>query len=183
MKQYLFFIFLSIFLFSCGSKTEEKSSKNYPVKKRERIEKKSKPVKKIEKFTSYFDSTELKAFWESRIIPIIHLDKEAISSFVNFPLPGEWGSYAGLDKPRDQLTENDFWNNLEKVFYPEMMSKLQAMSFNDLLIHEYENGNKQICVSFYFEHEYDGFVDEETIMLQFDFLENEWKLTGIYGAS
>jgi len=183
MRAYLFILFLSFILLSCGSKTEERSTSVSQEKRNERIEKKSKPVKKIEKFTSYFDSTELRAFWISRIQPIINLDKDAISSFVNFPLPGEWGSYSGIDKTRDQLTEDDFWNNLEKVFYPEMMSKLQAMSFKDLLIDKYENGNKQICVSFYFEHEYEGFVDEETIMLQFEFLENEWKLTGIFGAS
>ena len=75
--------------------------------------------------TISLDSTELKQFWTDCVVPIINLDKDKMQQFVYFPLNGDWGHMVNLKKPQQEWTEEDFYDSLQKLFYPEYIAKLK----------------------------------------------------------
>jgi len=89
----------------------------------------------------------------------------------------------GLTKPEDQCTEKDFSDNLNKLFYKDFRYKLKEQTYRDTEVNRRDNGETWLTVSANFNHVFDGFIDEESILLRYKKIDNEWKLFVIFVAS
>lgn len=122
------------------------------------------------------DTLELNNFWIECILPIISSDAEKIKQIVHFPLAGEWGYLIGLNKPDTLWTERDFYDNLDELFYPELIDSLKTQTFNDVEVYNHTDGLTELLVGVGFETWIDGFKDESGVILRFKQINGKWKL-------
>ena len=128
------------------------------------------------------DTLELKNFWTDCILPIISSDEEKLKQIVHFPLAGEWGYIVGLNKPDTLWTERDFYDNLDKLFYPELIDSLKTKTFKDVEVYNHTDGLTELLVRVGFETWIDSFKDESGIILRFKQINGKWKLYVFQGV-
>jgi hypothetical protein len=140
----------------------------------------SKPIlsqpKELANEVPQVSAEELQTFWDSCIEPIKNLDKEKLNRIVSFPLEGEWGYLIGLEKDGKELNEADFYNNLDKVFYPEFLDSLQKKTIKDLEISMTAQKEPELLLSLGFEKWMDDFKAESSIILRFKKIQGKWML-------
>lgn len=129
-------------------------------------------------FSQLVQKTELDAFWNSTILPIVKIDKETIIAQTNFPLEGAWGYMVDdLSEPESWTTEL-YSNNLEKIFTDEIRISMRSKTINDLAHFTTEEGETALLLSIMIET-YDKESDmtfETSYMYFFKMFDGNWKL-------
>jgi len=134
------------------------------------------PVKDSTRNIISIDTLELKSFWTNCILPIINSDEKKLKQIIHFPLGGEWGYIVGLKKPHILWTERDFYDNLDKLFYPELIDSLKTKTFEDVEVYNHTDELTELLVGVGFETWIDGFKDESAVILRFKQINGKWKL-------
>ncbi len=129
-------------------------------------------------FSQLVQKTELDAFWNSTILPIVKIDKETIIAQTNFPLEGAWGYMVDdLSEPESWTTEL-YSNNLEKIFTDEIRISMRSKTINDLAHFTTDEGETALLLSILIET-YDKESDmtfETSYMYFFKKFDGNWKL-------
>ncbi len=128
------------------------------------------------------DTLELKKFWNDCMFPIMKLDKVKLKQIVNFPLAGDWGYMVGLNKSEEQWNEKEFYNHLQKLFYPEYIDKLKKQTYKDVNVYQQDDGEINLLVTVHFEKKVDNFKTESSTILRFRKINNRWMLYVIFHA-
>jgi hypothetical protein len=132
--------------------------------------------------TSSIAELELKNFWTDCILPIIYSDEKKLKQIVHFPLAGDWGFMVQLNKPDTLWTEKDFYDNHEKLFYPELIDSLKTKTFKNVEVFNHTDGLTELLVGVEFETWIDGFKNESGIILRFRQINGKWKLYVFQGV-
>jgi hypothetical protein len=125
---------------------------------------------------------ELKSFWKHSVLPLIQKDRATIDKIVHFPLAGDWGFMMELDKAENEWTKQDFEENFNKLFTPELLKKLKSMGYQNVDIHTDENGLTELIISVGQEQWVDGFKDESAIVFRYRKIRGKWMLFSIHAA-
>lgn len=128
---------------------------------------------------SAIDSTDLQKFWSESVTPIILKDKKKLESIIQFPLSGDWGYMIGLDKADSLWTQQDFFDNYDKLFNKRVFNSLKNQDFNDAEVIS-QGTSTEIIVGVGWKDE-DG-ISEFGILLRFKLIDGIWKLHLIQGV-
>jgi hypothetical protein len=125
---------------------------------------------------------ELKSFWKHAVLPLTQKDRNTIDKIVHFPLAGDWGFIMELDKAEKEWTKQDFKENFDKLFTPDLLKKLKSMDYQNVEIHTDENGLTELIISVGQEQWVDGFKDESAILFRYRKIRGDWMLFAIQAA-
>lgn len=174
MNKY-FLIILSFILFGCLSPDKSENNNNSISTVTAKIDP-NKVDTAISLKANTIDTLELKKFWNDCMFPIMNLDKNRLKQIVNFPLAGDWGHLIGLNKPEEQWTEKEFYNHLQKLFYPEYLDKLKKQTYKDINVYQQDDGEINLLVTVHFEKRIDNVKTESSTILRFRKINNRWML-------
>jgi hypothetical protein len=121
---------------------------------------------------------EMQTFWNECIEPIKNRDTEKLKRVVNFPLGGDWGSIIGPEEGKE-LSEVDFYNNLDSIFYPELLDSLRRKTIQDIEVYETENRQAELQLSVGWEKWIDDFKAESATIFRFKKINGKWMLCAI----
>lgn len=171
-----FFILTMISVWACQSKERADS---FPHKEYKPA---YKEPEKIVNEKPKVSSQEMQAFWNECVEPMKSLDKEKLKKCVNFPLGGDWGYIVGFEKDGKELSEDDFYNNLDSIFYPELMDSLRRKTIQDVEIYETEDRQTELLLSIGWEKWIDDFKAESATIYRFKKINSRWMLYAIQVA-
>jgi hypothetical protein len=118
-----------------------------------------------------FDSVDCEKFWTSCIIPIINLDTIKLKQIVHFPVSLDWHGVK---------SKKYFFENLDAIFFPELITRLKEMSCVDFSTQSQhgENGNIKLSVVMPFKPQEKREFRPQKI-LHFKKVKGKWILYGI----
>lgn len=129
-------------------------------------------------FSQLVQKAELDEFWNSNILPMVKIDKEAIIAQTNFPLDGAWGYMVDDLSEPESWTQELYSNNLEKIYTEEIRIAMRSKTINDLAHFTTDEGETALLLSIMIET-YDKESDmtfELSYMFFFKKIDGNWKL-------
>jgi hypothetical protein len=133
-------------------------------------------------FSQKADLATVQKFWDNNIMEIVRLDKEKIIEHTAFPVSGSWGYAIELEGGPEDWSNDDYKNNLDKIYNEELRVKLRGMNYNSLVHHTDENGELNFILQLTFETITDDGTFESATLLYFKKYEGIWKLYQIEHA-
>jgi hypothetical protein len=129
-------------------------------------------------FSQLVPKAELEQFWNSNILSILKIDKEAIIAQTNLPLDGAWGYMVDDLSEPESWTQELYSNNLEKIYTEEIRIAMRSKTINDLAHFTTDEGETALLLSIMIET-YDKESDmtfESSYMFFFKKIDGNWKL-------
>ena len=129
-------------------------------------------------FSQLVPKAELEQFWNSNILSMVKIDKEAIIAQTNFPLDGAWGYMVDDLSEPESWTQELYSNNLEKIYTDEIRIAMRSKTINDLAHFTTDEGETALLLSIMIET-YDkesGMTFESSYMFFFTKIDGNWKL-------
>lgn len=129
---------------------------------------------------SKIESTELKEFWNQKVLPVIDKDTSKLTDIIEFPVSGLWGFYFGYGKPDEKISKEDFYENIDLLIPQELREYLQNQSYQDIEITN-ESGFTELIVTFG-KSNYDpkmGEYDESALLFFYKKVDGVWKLWSV----
>lgn len=129
-------------------------------------------------FSQLVPKAELDQFWNSNILSMVRIDKEAIVAQTNFPLEGAWGYMIDDLSEPESWTQELYSNNLAKIYTDEIRIAMRSKTINDLTHFTTDEGETALLLSIMVET-YDKESDmtfESTYMFYFKKFDGNWKL-------
>jgi hypothetical protein len=124
----------------------------------------------------------VQGFWDTNIMEIIRLEKEKIIEHTSFPVSGSWGYAIELEGGPEDWSDEDYKNNLEKIYNEELRTILKGMNYNSLVHHTDENGDLNFIIQINMETTTDEGTFESATLLYFKKYDGIWKLYQIEHA-
>jgi hypothetical protein len=133
-------------------------------------------------FAQKADLATVQNFWDNNIMEIVRLDKEKILEHTAFPVTGSWGYAIELDGGPEDWKNDDYTNNLDKIYNEELRIKLRGMNYNSLVHHMDDDGELNFILQLSFETVTDDGTFESATLLYFKKYDGIWKIYQIEHA-
>ena len=79
-----------------------------------------------------FQPIKIKEIWDNRLSKMSDKDKAKKIDLFHFPLEGDYGYSMELKGDVDQWTKSEFYNNYDKFFTEDVLSKIEQTTYFDL---------------------------------------------------
>lgn len=113
-------ITLSLFLFSCGQKTQQ-------------IDRAEKAELFSDKELQAIEDKDKQQIWQLVAVPIMDGQKEKVIGLFDFPLNSEFDILSEvIKKPIASITKEDFMRNYDKIFNQDFIKSLKTKSYKDI---------------------------------------------------